>query len=63
MEQRGNDHVDWWAVSVKQRREIERLRTMLNERDAEIGRLNAEIKGLREEIGYLEASVEMAIRG
>lgn len=29
MEQRGNDHVDWWAVSVRQRREIKRLLTAL----------------------------------
>ena len=26
MDSRGNDHVDWWAVSVKQRRELDELR-------------------------------------
>jgi hypothetical protein len=51
MDSRGNDNVDWWAVSVKQRREIKRLQdakrralALADERGIEADRLRVALQ-------------------
>lgn len=64
MEQRGNDHVDWWAVSINQRKVIKDMQATIDwiatalpvlETMCKVAKLDMGAAKAREMIDYLES--------